>query len=524
MGGFELGLGRFRSARELILVLGDQLDLQASWIERADPLQDVVLMAEVEAEGRHQVNHKQRIALFLAAMRHHAIALTDRGWRLRYVRLEDGQNTQRLDGELARAIERLKPQRVRVVEPGDLRVRGLLQQACDAAGIELQLLDDHSFTCTRDEFRAWAAGRKELTMEFFYRERRRRLDVLMDAGAPEGGQWNFDKENRQSFKQAPTVRRHYRPRRDPITEEVLTLVEQRFPDAIGSTAGFDWPVRADQAHRALDDFIEHRLRGFGTYEDAMWADEPVLYHSRLAASLNLKLLRPMDCVDAAVAAYRRGQAPLNDVEGFVRQIIGWREFIRGVYYLEGEGYVGRNALEQHGRLPAFYWNGETEMRCLRHCVGDVIAQAWGHHIPRLMVLGNFALIAGVAPLAVHQWFLGMYTDAVEWVTAPNVVGMSQHADGGVVGTKPYAASGKYIQRMSNYCKGCRYDVKQRTGEDACPFNTFYWDFLIRHRQRFRSNRRMAMILKNVDRLKEDEREALVGRADRLRRALGIQPE
>ena len=286
---------------------------------------------------------------------------------------------------------------------------------------------------------------------------------------------------------------------------------------------FDWPCTPAEAKRALDDFVDKRLCHFGTYEDAMWAGEPTVYHSRLSAALNLKLLDPMDCVRAALDAYEVGRAKLNDVEGFVRQIVGWREYIRGVYYHQGRDYLRRNGLSQHGALPAFFWSGETDLNCLRHCLAEVLDSAWGHHIPRLMVIGNFALVAGVHPHAVHEWFLAMYVDAVDWVTAPNVLGMSQHADHGVVGTKPYAASGRYIQRMSNYCHGCRYDPSRRTGEAACPFNTFYWDFLLRHRKRFSGNRRMALTLKNVERMGEDERRAVTRDANRLREDLGVGP-
>jgi deoxyribodipyrimidine photolyase-related protein len=284
---------------------------------------------------------------------------------------------------------------------------------------------------------------------------------------------------------------------------------------------FRWPVTPVGAKRALKDFIAKRLRGFGTYEDAMWAGEAVLYHSRLSASLNLKLLRPRECVDAALAAYDRGGAELNDVEGFIRQIIGWREFIRGVYYRQGQRYTEKNELNHQGKLPDFFWTGATEISCLQHCLREVIENAWGHHIQRLMVIGNFALIAGIHPRAVHEWFLGMYVDAVEWVTAPNVIGMSQHADGGIVGTKPYAASGKYIQRMSNYCAGCRFNPSKRTGEGACPFTVFYWDFLLRHRKRFDQNRRMAMVMRNVSRIESGECRDIRNRADNIRSELGI---
>ena len=501
----------------LQLILGDQLDIHAPALGEIDRDNDVILMAEVAEEAEHVANHRQRLVLFLSAMRHFAGELSDRGYTVRYVRLDDNDNTQTLGGELARAVAELRPVSVSVTEPGDHRVAAQLRHAYPDIGV----LPDESFTCTLAFFEDWAAGRKELVMEYFYRQRRRALDVLMDGRKPAGGQWNYDKENREAFSTAPEIRPPYRARPDAITREVIEMVEERWPDAPGAVERFDWPVTRAQARRALDDFIEHRLPQFGTFEDAMWADEPVLYHSRLAASLNLKLISPTECVEAAIAAYENGDAQLNSVEGFVRQLIGWREFIRGVYFHEGPDYSDRNGLEADGELPGWFWDGDTGMNCLRHCLGEVVDNAWGHHIPRLMVIGNFALVAGIRPQAINDWFLGMYVDAVDWVTAPNVIGMSQHADGGVVGTKPYAASGKYIQRMSNYCDGCRYNVKQRSGSEACPFNVFYWDFLIRHRERFRGNRRMAMILKNVDRLSDDERDAIRSRAHELRVENGI---
>jgi len=515
--------GRMRSARRLLLVLGDQLDVGMPALEDLDRERDAVLMAEVRGEAEHVPSHRKRTALFLSAMRHFALELIGKGYRVRYVRLDAEGNTHSLGGELERAVTTLGPEVVRVVEPGEHRVRRMLEEAADSAGVPLEVLEDTSFTCPLEEFEAWANdGRKTLVMEYFYRERRRRLGILVDDdGKPEGGQWNFDADNREALRSAPELRPPYRPRPDAVTREVLELVDRMFPEAPGSTDGFDWPVTRTEARRALREFVDHRLRGFGTFEDAMWAGEPVLYHSRLSSSLNLKLLDPRECVDAAVEAYQAGRAPLNDVEGFVRQLIGWREFIRGVYFHEGPDYLGRNGLDHHGELPAFYWTGDTDVRCLRHCLGEVVDHAWSHHIPRLMVIGNFALTAGVHPGAVNDWFLAMYVDAVDWVTAPNVLGMSQHADRGVVGTKPYAASGKYIDRMSNYCGDCPYDVSRRTGGGACPFNTFYWDFLLRHRERFAGNRRMAMVLKNVDRLRDGECDAIRSDARRLRRRFGI---
>ncbi len=516
---------RIRSADTLLVVLGDQLDRSVPARLGLDREHSAVLMAEVRCEGEHVPSHRQRTVQFLAAMRHHAIDLVEDGWRVRYVRLDASANSQSLDGELERALRTLRPSRVVVVRPGDLRVHAALESTCRDAGLTLEIAEDTTFTCTLEDFDAWAGdGRKRLTMEYFYRERRRALGILVDGnGKPEGGQWNFDADNRESFSNAPDLPGWYRARPDAVTHEVMALVERTWPDAYGRMEHFRWPVTPAEARRALDDFIAHRLCNFGTYEDAMWAGEPTVYHSRLSGAINLKLIDPMDCVQASVAAYESGDAALNDVEGFVRQIIGWREFIRGVYYREGRAYMRRNGLGHRGALPDFFWTGDTDMACLRDCIGTVVAEAWGHHIPRLMVIGNFALLGGVHPGAVHEWFLGMYVDGVDWATAPNVLGMSQHADDGVVGTKPYAASANYIKRMSNYCNGCRYDPGKRTGEDACPYNALYWDFLLRHEERFADNTRMSMMMRNVARLDDDTRRALRSRAASLRDDLGIGP-
>ena len=396
--------GRMRSARRLLLVLGDQLDPEMPALDELDLERDAILMAEVREEAEHVPSHRQRTALFLAAMRHFALELIDRGFRVRYVRLDSRGNTGSLGSELERAIDTLRPESVRVVRPGDHRVLAMLRETVERAGLPLEILEDTSFTCPLEEFEAWANdGRKSLVMEYFYRERRRKLDILVNGkGKPVQGKWNFDAENRQAFKTAPDVPRPYRARPDEVTREVLDLVERTWPDAPGRMDRFDWPVVPDQARRALRDFVEHRLCNFGTYEDAMWAGEAVLYHSRLSSSLNLKLLRPHDCVRAALDAFEEGRAAINDVEGFVRQIVGWREFIRGVYFHEGAGYLERNGLDQHGSLPEFFWTSDTGMNCLKHCLGEVVDLAWSHHIPRLMVIGNFALTAGVHPLAVHH--------------------------------------------------------------------------------------------------------------------------
>ncbi|MGP1273014.1 MAG: cryptochrome/photolyase family protein [Phycisphaerales bacterium] len=508
-------------AETLYVVLGDQLDQHSPLLERIDRRRDAILMMEVERESRHPASHRQRTVMFLSAMRHHALWLRDHGFRVQYVRLDDADNARSFRGELERQIRGLGASRVVVVEPGDHRVRNELEHAADAGGAAFEVVDDPHFFVTPSAFRAWANGRKQFVMETFYREQRRRTGLLMDDDEPRGGRWNYDDDNRESFKASPRPSDPPEFEPDGVTREVIELVESRLGDLPGKMGSFGWPVTRVEALRALDAFIEDRLHRFGTYEDAMWSGQRTLYHARLSPAINLHLLSPRECVDRAIAALDAGRAPLNAVEGFVRQLIGWREFIRGVYFLEGHGYGDRNALEDAGALPAFYWTGNTDMACLADCVGSVVEEAYAHHIPRLMVMGNFAMLLGVEPQQVAAWYLGMFADGVDWVTAPNVIGMAMHADGGVVGTKPYAASGKYIQRMSNYCDGCRFDVSRRTGEDACPFNTLYWSFLIRHRERFRSNRRMSMILANVDRLSESERTQITREGRAIRDRLGV---
>ena len=520
----------------LFVVFGDQLDLDAALLESVAP-DDTVFMAEVAEESSAVPSHIQRTTLFLSAMRHFAAGLKERGIRTRYVELDDPRNTGRMESEITRAARELNSGAIVCTRPGDWRIVAMLERARSAMGIPVEMMADGHFLTTPEEFASWAQGRKTLTMEFFYREQRRRTSYLMEgvgsAAKPIGGSWNFDKLNRLPFGKAGPSPRPPAPIRfspDRITREVMRAVKRHLPSLPGSVDSFGWPVTRAQALAALDDFITHRLAEFGPYEDAMWTDEPTLYHSTLSASLNLHLLNPRECCERAIGAYRAGLVPLQSVEGFVRQIIGWREFIRGVYWLEGSSYAQRNGLDQHGHLPHFYWDGETDMACMRSCLRQVIETGFGHHIQRLMVTGNFALISGVHPKAVSDWYLGMFVDGVDWVTLPNALGMVMHADQrgdamqgspGVVGTKPYAASGKYIDRMSNYCEHCRYDPSDRTGPAACPFTVFYWDFLIRSYRALERNQRMAMILKNVDRMTAEARTQITIDADLLRKRFGI---
>ncbi len=526
------------SAR-LALVFGDQLDLDAALIRSLGP-DDTVLMMEVASESRHVPSHAQRTLLFLSAMRHFAAELVRRKVRVSYVALDATENTGAFETEIARAITVVNPSQIVCTHPGEWRVLAMLERVRDATGIPLCILPDDHFLTTSDEFGTWASNRAALTMEFFYREQRRKTGYLMEgtgkSAKPAGGEWNFDKENRLPFgKQGPSPRPRpplsFKP--DETTRAALAAVARVLPDLPGAVDSFAWPVTRKQALAALDDFITHRLARFGPFEDAMWSSEPTLYHSTLSSSLNLKLLNPRECCEQAIAAYRAGKAPLQSVEAFVRQIIGWREFIRGVYWLEGPAYADRNGLDRHGELPSFYWTADTDMACMKVCVGQVLDTGFGHHIQRLMVTGNFALISGVHPRAVSDWYLGMFVDGVDWVTLPNALGMVMHADRragagkgvtGLVGTKPYAASGKYIERMSNYCTACRYDPAERTGPSACPVTVFYWDFLIRTREPMAHNQRMTMILKNVDRMTLQAQAQITLDADLLRRKLGITAE
>ena len=505
--------------RTLVLVLGDQLDLDAAAFDGFDPARDAVWMAEAEEESTHVWSSQPRIAIFLAAMRHFGAALGEAGRPLHYTRLDDPGRTGSLAGELAAAIARLKPQRLVMTAPGDWRVWQSLKAVAERAGLVLELRDDRHFFGTVREFAAHAKGRKSLRLEYFYRELRQRHRVLMDGDEPAGGRWNFDADNREAFGPEGPVglppRATFEP--DAITREVLALVAQRFAAHPGSLASFAWPVTRAQALEALRRFIDERLPLFGRYEDAIWPGEPWLYHSQLSAALNLKLLGAREVVQAAEAAYRAGHAPLASVEGFVRQILGWREYVRGIYWTQMPGYLERNALDVHQPLPAWYWTGQTDMACLRDAITQTLAHGYAHHIQRLMVTGLYALLLGVEPKQVHGWYLAVYVDAVEWAELPNTLGMSQYGDGGLMASKPYVATGKYIQRMGGPCARCRYDAAQREGERACPYTTLYWDFLMRHEAMLLRNPRMALQAKNVARLNDGQRQAVRERAAEIRR-------
>lgn len=505
--------------QRLNLILGDQLDADSAIFKDFDPDRDWLWMAEVDGENTHVRHHKHQIVMFLSAMRHFARVQERAGRRVLYTRLSATREEDRgtsLGEVLKLDISLHRPASIRLVLPGDKRVLAQIKEACGEKPLEI--LEDEHFFSTPEQFRQHAKGRKSLRLEYFYRDMRKSHQILVnEAGEPEGGKWNFDVENRETFRSAPTpipAPQRFEP--DEIVAEVAQVVETRYPDHPGTTATFALPVRREQALLLLEDFIKNRLARFGSYQDAMWEGEFFLYHSRLSTALNLKLLSPREVCRSAESAYHLGTAPLNAVEGFIRQILGWREYIRGVYWTSEDTYAERNFLDHNEALPEFFWTGDTDMRCLADVLRGVQENAYSHHIQRLMVSGLFCLLYGVRPGELNNWHLATHCDAIDWVSTPNVIGMSQFADGGLLASKPYCASGGYIDKMSSYCRSCRYQPKISLGEGACPFTTLYWDFLGRHRSRLANNQRLSLQLKNWDRKPDEEKSAITAAAERLK--------
>ena len=495
----------------LVLILGDQLSPHISALKDCDPARTRVLMCEVMEEASYVPHHRRKLVFIFSAMRHHAAHLRALGWRVDYVALDDPQNSGSLFGEVKRFCTAHEVASVRVTEPGEWRLWHAMQSWGDALACPVELLEDSRFLCPRAFFQTWAAGRRQLRMEYFYREMRRRTGLLMEGEAPLGGQWNFDADNRQAAKPGTVFKPPPQFAPDAVTHEVMALVDARFPTHVGVTAGFWFAVTAEDARAALQSFITHALPGFGATQDAMLTKEPFLNHAVISPYLNVGLLDPLEVCRAAEAAFHAGKAPIAAVEGFIRQIIGWREYVRGVYWQEMPTYAHMNHLQAVRALPDFYWTGETDLACLRAAVTQTLDEAYAHHIQRLMITGTFALLVGVDPDALHRWYLAVYADAYEWVELPNTLGMSQFADGGLLASKPYAASGAYVHRMSDYCGKCRYKVSQKTGDGACPLNSLYWDFIARHAGQLRKNPRMAQMYRTWERFAPEVQSAL--RAD-----------
>ena len=496
-------------APRLILVLGDQLTTTVAALREADKARDVVVMAEVQEEGSYVPHHPQKIALVLATMRKFAAGLAANGWRVAYSQLDDLQTGPNIGAELLRRAGDFGATEVIATRPGEWR----LIAALEALPLTVRLLPDDRFICSDAEFAEWAERRKQMRMEYFYRDMRRKTGLMMDGDKPAGGQWNYDHDNRKpataDLFRTPPLR--FDP--DAVTEQVLALVAGRFGNNFGTLLPFGWATDRAGALQALDHFVTHALPTFGDYQDAMLMADPVLSHSLLSPYMNIGLLSPLEVCQRVEQAWQAGRVPINAAEGFIRQIIGWREFVRGIYFNHGPDYAAQNGLAQTRDLPPVYWGAPTKMACMAHAVAQTRDMAYAHHIQRLMVTGNFALLAGVDPAQVHAWYLAVYIDAFEWVEAPNVIGMSQHADGGVLGSKPYVSSGAYIDRMSDYCKPCAYSVKEKSGPNACPFNLLYWHFLDRHRARFERNPRMAQMYRVWDKMDATHTARVIADAD-----------
>lgn len=499
-------------------VLGDQLSRSISALEDIDISTDTVLMVEVSDEATYVRHHKQKLVLVFAAMRHFARSLRAEGIQVDYVQLDDRENTGSFGGELVRALKRHDCDRVVTTRAGEWRVHRMMEDWQRTLDVPLEIREDSRFLCTLDEFEEWASGRKSLRMEYFYRIMRRKTGWLIDDGQPHGGRWNYDADNRKSLPSGITLpaRKMFEP--DELTREVITLVETRFDSHFGELEHFGWAVRREDALIALEHFIEDCLPRFGDFQDAMKSGDSFLFHALLSPSLNLGLLEPREVCEVALDAYQKERAPLSAVEGFIRQVLGWREFIRGVYWLKMPDYQRGNFLGAERPLPDFFWTAKTDLNCLREAVESTRQRAYAHHIQRLMVIGNYALLAGLAPAAVEEWYLLVYADAYEWVELPNTHGMALFADGGLLASKPYAASGAYINRMSDYCADCRYNPSLKRGDDACPYNFLYWHFLHRNEETLGKNSRMALALRNLHRMPGTELRAVLDQAEAYLRA------
>ena len=477
-------------------------------------------MMEIRQETDYVLHHAQKILAIFAAMRDFAGKLEEAGHEVHYLSIDDSRNTQSLTANLDRLIVEREVDSLEYQEPDEWRLDQQLRRYGETLTIPCINVDSEHFLTARDEAGGLFEGRRQWLMEHFYRRLRQRHGVLMEtASQPVGGRWNFDTENRKAWPGQPAVPPDIRIQHDHggLWQTIVSAGVQSFGDPRAERLA--WPLHRDEALAQLDAFIEQGLPQFGDYQDAMSTRSWRLFHSLLSFALNVKMLDPKEVVGKAEHAYREGRAPLAAVEGFIRQILGWREYVRGVYWARMPGYAEQNYFQHTQPLPTWFWTGDTRLRCLAHAIGQSLEQAYAHHIQRLMIIGNFALLAGLDPAAVHRWYLGVYIDAFEWVELPNTLGMSQFADGGLLATKPYVSSAAYIGRMSDYCKGCHYDRKARIGERACPFNALYWDFHARHASSLSGNPRLGMVYRQLAKLSAADREAISGQSDRIRARL-----
>lgn len=487
--------------KELRLILGDQLNISHSWYKVVDEEVTYVIM-EVRSETDYATHHIQKVVGFFTAMRQFCKTLLANGHKVIYIYLNQESNTQSIDGNIIQLIEAHQFNHFSYQLPDEYRLDDLLVNLVNRLNIPCSVVDTEHFLSTRYELQAFFKGKKQLLMESYYRHMRKKHNVLMSGEQPLTGRWNYDDENR---KKMPAAHRVMPPL---MFENNVNQLFRELSKADLKTIGkidaknFVWPVNREQALELLQFFVTNCLSLFGTYQDAMTESAWSLYHSRLSFSLNIKLISPEEVINKAIEewSHRKAEIEYNQVEGFVRQIIGWREYMRGIYWAKMPHYAQLNYFNHTNKLPQFYWTGNTKMKCLSHSINQSLNYAYAHHIQRLMVTGNFALLAQVHPDEVDKWYLGIYIDALEWVEITNTRGMSQFADGGLVATKPYISSAAYINKMSSYCNNCYYEKSKKTGNKACPFNSLYWNFYDTHRSKLSGNPRIGMMYHVWDRM------------------------
>ena len=497
----------------LIVLLGDQLSPAVSSLQQIEP-DDVILLAEVSREAGYVKHHKHKIILLFSAMRHFAATLRQQGHRMCYIEYGRIADIYSMTDAVRHALKGPIPiTQIVITACGEYRLQQEIDNWQQQFSLPVQVLDDDRFICNSQRFNNWAAGKKQLRMEYFYREMRRYTGLLMQGDKPVGGQWNFDADNRKAWPERSTAPEPLTFQPDAITREVMALVDAEFADHMGDSANFSYAVTGKDARQAFLHFVQHQLPRFGDYQDAMQLDQPFLLHSICSAYVNCGLLDVRWMCNKVQHAFDAGEVPINTAEGFIRQLIGWREYVRGLYWLLMPEYKSRNSLNAHRPLPGYYWHGKTTMRCMQQALKHTIEYAYSHHIQRLMITGNFALLAGLSVTEITDWYLAVYADAYEWVELPNTLGMALFADGGVLASKPYAASGAYINRMSNYCKHCQYNVKHTTEQDACPFNALYWHFLHRNEQVLANNPRLGLAYANWHKRPDEDKQKIIAKAE-----------
>lgn len=499
------------------LVLGDQLNEKHSWFQTKDDGVIYVLF-EMRQETDYTMHHIQKVIAFFSSMRNFNTLLKSKGHKTHYLTLDDDENKQNLTTNLSMMLDRYAATHFEYQLPDEYRLDKQLRDFCSSLTISSNSCDSEHFMSERMELTTFFQGKKKYVMEFFYRYMRKKFDLLMVQGQPEGGEWNYDKNNRKKWKGNPSIPSAFVPKAADLIA-IKNVIDQKEVDYIGSfdSSNFLYPTNRGEALKQLQYFCENLLVHFGDYQDAMHTEEINLFHSRVSFALNTKIIGPLEVATTVISYYKKNsdEIELSQVEGFVRQIIGWREYMRGIYWKEMPNYKQKNTLENKNPLPEFYWSGNTKMNCLHKSIRNSLDHSYAHHIQRLMILGNFALLAQVDPDAVDEWFLGIYADAVEWVQLPNTRGMSQWADGGIVATKPYISAAAYIHKMGNYCDKCHYNKKVRLGENACPFNSLYWNFLDDKKSYFLKNNRMAMMLRLLEKIPADEMAAIKERAGEI---------